>query len=96
MARFLGGQALALLFEPLSLGNVLVGGDPAASGHRLPRDIDQASISEFVDSARLRGRRQRIQIRKLLLDGAFALVAGQEAARNAMRNNGVVGRPRLQ
>jgi len=55
----LGGHGVALLLEPVALGDVLVGSNPAASRHRPARDADHAAVAELVDAAGDLGGRKR-------------------------------------
>jgi hypothetical protein len=81
--RVMMGHMRDLGLGPALLGDVLVRRHPAATGHRLPRNADQSTIGELVDSACRDVAWQRIQGRHHLC-GAVIGAGLEDAVADAM------------
>ena len=95
-AIFLRQHRVALVLEPMALGDVLVRRHPAAALHRLPRDADQAAVGKLVDPAGNFLGRMLPQRAELFVHRAGALFALEEAVHDAMRDDRFVRGPDLQ
>jgi hypothetical protein len=95
-AVLLRQHGLTLVLQPLLFGNVFVGGDPAATSHRLPGDADEPAIGQFIHPARNLVLRHLFQRAELLVDRTGTGLALEDAVGDAMADDVLMARADLQ